>query len=182
MKRLASGEHEACDTDELDRFEGEYPHALWPRRRDAQALAKSYAPSKYPTKQWPAEALLEMWCSPLGEARDRFVVETQCLYLSHDDELGADESGTTRPRVVASASTAALHANEPPGIERRSARCAGQDGFALDAAFPGKGAPRTLRRVRGRAGLARRASLRGARRALRNLKGRMWADVVIHDW
>ena len=64
--------YEADDVDARDRFAGEYPPKTWHHGRAAEALQTGYAPSKYPTKQWPPEALLEVWCPLSREAQDCF--------------------------------------------------------------------------------------------------------------
>jgi hypothetical protein len=51
------------------------------------------------------------------------------------DDLSAMTSSTSRSRVTGSRTTAAVNANEPPGVDGEDV--GNRDGCALDAAFPG---------------------------------------------
>jgi hypothetical protein len=115
-----------------DRFEGEYPVSDWHRGRDAEASKTCYAPSKYPTKQWPTEAQLELWCSLSREAHNCFVLAAE---MAGSDELFAMNAARAMPRVAGSRSIAALNANQPPGANGNSVR--DRVGSALDTAFSG---------------------------------------------
>ena len=102
-----------------DRFEGEYPVSDWHRGRAAEASKTCYAPSKYPTKQWPTEAQLELWCSLSREAHNCFVLAAE---MAGSDELFAMNAARAMPRVAGSRSIAALNANQPPGANGNSVR------------------------------------------------------------
>ena len=115
-----------------DRFEGEYPVSDWHRGRDAEASKTCYAPSKYPTKQWPTEAQLELWCSLSREAHNCFVLAAE---TAGSDELFAMNAARAMPRVAGSRSIAALNANQPPGANGNLVR--DRVGSALDTAFSG---------------------------------------------
>ena len=122
-----SGERIACNgTTAVDRFEGEYPAPRWPCGRDAQALLTGYAPSKYRTKPWPTEALLEAWYSPSREVLPGFML----------DEARVCRASGPKPHVAASPlplvsrgqlprSAVAVNANETPGVEAKRRSPAG---------------------------------------------------------
>lgn len=126
---------EKADVDARERFEGEYPSRAWHRGRAAEALLRGYAPSKYPTKHWPYEALLEVWCSQFREARDCFEVDALKHAFTDEEDTATwrRQAPATRNRIPATAVT--LNANEPPGVDGDGVR--DLDGYALDAAFPG---------------------------------------------
>ena len=121
--------------DARDRFEGEYPPKIWHRGRTAEALHTGYAPSKYPTKQWPTEALLEVWCSRQWEAPDCFEFGALILDRSTSELAATWTFGTPDKRSRRPATTVAMNANEPPGVHGEGV--GDTDGYALDAAFPG---------------------------------------------
>jgi hypothetical protein len=120
--------------DARDRFEGEYPHVTWHHGRAVEAHESGYAPSKHPTKRWPPEALLEVWCSLCREARDRFdFAQIAEANLGEHTAMWTHAPPATRNRRPTTA--VALNANETPGVNGEDAP--GMDGYALDAAFPG---------------------------------------------
>ena len=137
MTLPTSGERIVCTrrTTTVDRFEGEYPAPLWPRGRDAQALLTGYAPSKYRTKPWPPEALLEVWYSLSREVLPGFTRDVLASEPSSSDPRITPphhHQRATRSPLVRSA--AAVDANQTPGVESEDA--GGQKGCALDPAFP----------------------------------------------
>jgi hypothetical protein len=130
-----SGERIVCARNKAhDRFEGEYPRLTWPRGRDAQALLTGYAPSKYRTKPWPSEALLEVWYSLSREVPAGFMLDVPLLDQRNDPQLSPPQLYQPAPRDWLSRSAVAVNANEPPGVEGEEV--GDQDGSALDAAFP----------------------------------------------
>ena len=128
---------EDSDVSARERFEGEYPHSTWHHGRAVEALRRGYAPSKYPTKQWPPEALLEVWCSLPRVALDCFKLDA----LTHDRSHGKRATTWTThdppaPRSWRPSSPAvALIANEPPAVDGEDVR--DLNGCALDTAFSG---------------------------------------------
>jgi len=130
---------EAGDVDARDRFEGEHPERTWHHGRAVEALLTGYAPSKYPTKQWPPEALLEVWCSLLREARTCFEIDALTL-----DRHRGEQRHDAEPRAAGIAEPTpgrgrrALNANEPPGVDGEDVR--DLDGCALVIGFPGRDA------------------------------------------
>jgi hypothetical protein len=125
-----------------DRFEGEHPSGVWPRGRDAQALLTGYAPSKYRTKPWPTEALLEAWYSLSREVLSGFTFDAPSLSWPSDPRVAGHphQRPALRSRLQRTAVTES--ANQPPGVEGEGVGA--QDGYALDTAFPrsaNRGAP-----------------------------------------
>jgi hypothetical protein len=130
-----SGERIACArTTAHDRFEGEYPASAWPRGRDAQALLTGYAPSKYRTKPWPPEALLEAWYSLSREVLPGFRFDVLASEWSSDPRLALPPHHQLASRGRLPRSAVAVNANHPPGVNGEDVR--DKDGFALDAPFP----------------------------------------------
>jgi hypothetical protein len=130
--------NEGADVAARERFEGEYPRVTWHHGRAVEALPRGYAPSKHPTKQWPPEALLEVWCSPFREARDCFEFDALKLdrRIAEQVVTWTHEPPATRSRRPATA--VVLNANEPPGVDGDDVR--DMEGCALDAAFSGRDA------------------------------------------
>ena len=62
-------------TSRRERFEGEHPASFWSPGRDGKTPFKGYAPSEYPLKRWPAEALSGGWCPAATGAHSSFRFE-----------------------------------------------------------------------------------------------------------
>jgi len=124
-----------------DRFEGEHPKGVWPRGRDAQALLTGYAPSKYRTKPWPQEALLEAWYSLSRDVLPGFTFVPPSPSLPSDPQLPPPSRRQPLSRERLQRPAVAVNANETPGVEGEDVR--DQEGCALDAAFPRSAGPLT---------------------------------------
>jgi hypothetical protein len=132
-----SGARIACSrNDAHDRFEGEHPSAIWPRRSDAQARHAGYAPSKYRTKPWPSKALLEVWYS-FTEVLCGFTLPVQ----SHGERIASTLAPyhleRPAPRDWLPRSADAENANQPPDANGENIGYV--DGYALDVPFSGSG-------------------------------------------
>jgi len=175
---------EAGDVDARDRFEGEHPERTWHHGRAVEALLTGYAPSKHPTKHWPPEALLEVWCSLLREAQTCFEIDALTLDRHRGEHATTRNHGPPVLRSRRPATAVALNANEPPGVDGEDVR--DLDRYALDAAFSG----RSFHIGKVAAELQDRAALMGGRRPLlprygwvcedSTERGRRWN--AISDW
>ncbi len=106
-----------------ERFEGEHPGTSWSPGRAGEIPVSGYAPSEYPLKPWPHEALSGEWCPRIPGGPDGFELEKMAGQSDSDASRIASPLVRSRRRAQRPRSAIAGMISRP--LQKRCGRMVG---------------------------------------------------------